>query len=287
MKLKNATEKIKEFHKTSGNRDCRICKRYANNVCTDFNIFVCPVCSGVLREFNFKIKGISMTAWTNDDASKICSSGGNAADLASNGKESIHREATDVEVRSWIKATYVDKIKPSGYRQPGASTNIEEESKQLANMFPADISQERAKQLVQKYGSLEQAIDEYLTEKEKAMVNDKNKKDKDNKKNNKKKHEKKKKDKGMDRDHETISKTFTSFGGTEYYNANSSKGTPNFGVTAPESSPYMSQTLESYDHHPTPQSSTNLNWAQRIAEQNQLAEQQQQLMIQQQQHQQQ
>ena len=59
---------IRKLSKSEGNKFCVDCNEkmpgYANMT---HNTFVCMRCSGLHREFQFKIKGISMSTFTVDD----------------------------------------------------------------------------------------------------------------------------------------------------------------------------------------------------------------------------
>ena len=56
---------LREFQKEPDNKRCADCKeRGPQYLCLNFNTFVCTTCSGVHREFNFRVKGISMSTFT-------------------------------------------------------------------------------------------------------------------------------------------------------------------------------------------------------------------------------
>ena len=70
---------LREFQKEPDNKRCADCKeRGPQYLCLNFNTFVCTTCSGVHREFNFRVKGISMSTFTGPEVEAIVKHGGNA-----------------------------------------------------------------------------------------------------------------------------------------------------------------------------------------------------------------
>ncbi|CUV06006.1 unnamed protein product [Cryptosporidium hominis] len=70
-------ERLRSFQKSCiENRKCANCNEIGPNyVCINFGTFVCSVCSGIHREFNHKVKGISLSKWKFDEIRLICSLG--------------------------------------------------------------------------------------------------------------------------------------------------------------------------------------------------------------------
>ena len=61
-------ELIKELRKVECNKKCAECgDRGPQSVVLDFCVFVCMTCSGIHREFNHKVKSISMYNFTKDE----------------------------------------------------------------------------------------------------------------------------------------------------------------------------------------------------------------------------
>jgi hypothetical protein len=65
-KIKSSVEKnqqeIRKLSLIPENRVCMDCQTKSTpNVVLDFGIFVCTVCAGLHRKYQFKVKGISMT----------------------------------------------------------------------------------------------------------------------------------------------------------------------------------------------------------------------------------
>ena len=69
---------IRKISKSEGNKFCVDCnEKMPAYVNMTHNTFVCTRCSGLHRELQFKIKGISMSTFTQDDVAML-SSGGNS-----------------------------------------------------------------------------------------------------------------------------------------------------------------------------------------------------------------
>ena len=94
------------------------------------NSFVCTKCSGIHREFQFKIKGISMSIFTQEEVSALEAGGNslvNATYLAryQNGRDvAIPTTSTDnVKLREFIKQKYLDKKWFGDSSTPNSSFN--------------------------------------------------------------------------------------------------------------------------------------------------------------------
>jgi len=65
----------KGFHKA--NRTCFTCtQRGPNHICVSFSTFACDTCAGILREFSFRVKSISLSTWTEAEVADL-EKGGN------------------------------------------------------------------------------------------------------------------------------------------------------------------------------------------------------------------
>ena len=70
---------LKDLRKEEGNKRCFECsERGPNYVDMDHNTFVCTSCAGILREFTFKVKGLSMATFTAAEVKALKTSGGNS-----------------------------------------------------------------------------------------------------------------------------------------------------------------------------------------------------------------
>lgn len=70
---------VKKLSKLEGNKTCAECpERMPGYVNLSHKTFVCTKCAGVLRDLQFKIKGISMSKFTKEDLDEMMSGGNNA-----------------------------------------------------------------------------------------------------------------------------------------------------------------------------------------------------------------
>ncbi|KAK9802881.1 hypothetical protein WJX73_000451 [Symbiochloris irregularis] len=106
---------LKGLLKEADNRACANCGSLGPQyVVTDFNIFVCSICSGVHREFNHRCKGITMATFKPDEVVAV-QQGGNAVALAQYLAKWSPRDLpkpTDRrpdQIKSWIDAVYKQK----------------------------------------------------------------------------------------------------------------------------------------------------------------------------------
>jgi hypothetical protein len=73
------TAELKKLSKVESNKTCCECpERMPGYVNLSHKTFVCTKCAGILRDLQFKIKGISMSKFTQQDLDEM-STGGNAA----------------------------------------------------------------------------------------------------------------------------------------------------------------------------------------------------------------
>lgn len=70
------TAELKKLSKVEGNKTCAECpERMPGYVNLSHKTFVCTKCAGVLRDLQFKIKGISMSKFTQQDLDEMLSGG--------------------------------------------------------------------------------------------------------------------------------------------------------------------------------------------------------------------
>jgi len=63
---------LKTVRKEEGNKHCFVChERGPQYVDVEHNVFVCTLCSGILREFSFRIKGLSMSTFSLAEAKAL------------------------------------------------------------------------------------------------------------------------------------------------------------------------------------------------------------------------
>lgn len=188
MPSSDPTKRIQDFKKKEkDNGKCAVCGGFSDTILMQHHSFVCSRCSGVLREVGLTVKGISATNWTAADADKICN-GGNRKERDElcggwDGSElAVNPDSADRDVKKFIQAKYVDKkwatgsggggsrgSKPSsgggGGGGAGQSSSSRQpdpgEAKKFAGMF-GDLTEDKAAELLKKYGSIEEALEPYL-----------------------------------------------------------------------------------------------------------------------------
>lgn len=104
---------LKELRKEASNKNCFICnERGPTYIDMDHSTFVCTMCGGILREFTFKIKGISMAVFSATEVKTLktagCNAGGAKIWLARFKGEKPQPGDKD-KVRSFIKEAFVSK----------------------------------------------------------------------------------------------------------------------------------------------------------------------------------
>lgn len=106
---------LRKLTKLDGNKTCADCpEKMPGYVNLTHHTFVCTRCSGIHRELQFKVKGISMSVFTAGDVSDLAVRG-NAIHNASYMARYQPRDFTlpngsDIgKLREFIKAKYIDK----------------------------------------------------------------------------------------------------------------------------------------------------------------------------------
>mmetsp|Transcript_14525 Transcript_14525/g.25818 ORF Transcript_14525/g.25818 Transcript_14525/m.25818 type:complete len:353 (-) Transcript_14525:3-1061(-) len=139
--------------KTKENRFCFECgERGPSYVCLNFNTFVCTSCSGILREFSYRVKGISMSTFTDEEMAQI-RDGGNAKARSiwlAKHKSKDFPEPTPGQrdaIRKFIMYKYQDKrwYKSSGSKKKKQviSESESEESSSSSSSDSDDSEEER------------------------------------------------------------------------------------------------------------------------------------------------
>ena len=105
-------DKIK---KREENKKCFDCgEKGTTYVCTDFGTFICSRCAGILRELNFKVKGISVSIFNQKEIDLLEKNGNEVAygiwmAKYKEGKDKKPNNKNDDELREFLKKKYKDK----------------------------------------------------------------------------------------------------------------------------------------------------------------------------------
>ncbi|CAD7926934.1 unnamed protein product [Amoebophrya sp. A25] len=113
-------DRIRAFQRSAenGSKKCADCPQMGPTyVCylDDYRFFVCTNCSGIHRELNHKVKGISVSKWTPEEVDDIVNGGGNKRASAYYGAEWNPRDYQEPDsgdsgkLREFIRLKYVDK----------------------------------------------------------------------------------------------------------------------------------------------------------------------------------
>jgi len=145
---------LREMQRRSkANKSCFECgERGPSYVCLNFNTFVCTECSGILREFSYRVKGISMSKFTEEEMSKIKAGGNVKAKkiwLAKHreGEFQLPQPGQRSRVRKFIQQKYQDK---RWFRNPNrkkADSGSDSSSSDSSSEDEAAAARRRAKEL--------------------------------------------------------------------------------------------------------------------------------------------
>lgn len=110
-------DRLRAFQRGSTvNKKCADCtERGPTYVCLDFQTFVCQTCSGIHREFGHKVKGISLSEWTQWEVQGVVERGGNeiaAQEWLGKWQKDKFPEPTGADldlVREFLKLKYMEK----------------------------------------------------------------------------------------------------------------------------------------------------------------------------------
>ena len=125
--------KLDKMKQKDENKKCFDCgERGASYVCLNFGTFICSRCAGILRELNFKVKGIGLTIF-NEKEMEILENNGNSVAkkiwLAKykKGKSKEPNISDDKEFKDFLKEKYEEK---KWYKKPKKKKSKNEEDKE-------------------------------------------------------------------------------------------------------------------------------------------------------------
>ena len=113
--VKELAQKLDKMKKRDENKKCFDCgEKGTTYVCIDFGTFICSRCSGILRELNFKVKGISVSIFNQKEIDILEKNGNEVAGkiwLAKfkEGKDKRPDTKNDDELRDFLKEKYKQK----------------------------------------------------------------------------------------------------------------------------------------------------------------------------------
>lgn len=89
--------RIRAMQKVGGNKECLDCtEKGPQSIVLNFSTFVCTVCSGIHREFNHRIKSISMSKFSPEEVADIEAKGNDKMHAVCVRSRRARRRATDV-----------------------------------------------------------------------------------------------------------------------------------------------------------------------------------------------
>jgi hypothetical protein len=112
---RKAEQRLKALLKEPANKRCANCDSLGPQyVVSNYNVFVCTVCSGVHRQFGHRVKGVSMSTFKPDEVAALAESGNarfaayylhkwTTAALPKPVDRDVHR------INTWIGAVYQDR----------------------------------------------------------------------------------------------------------------------------------------------------------------------------------
>ena len=128
--VKELAQKLDKMKKRDENKKCFDCgEKGTTYVCIDFGTFICSRCSGILRELNFKVKGISVSIFNQKEIDILEKNGNEVAGkiwLAKfkEGKDKRPDTKNDDELRDFLKEKYKQK---KWYKKPKKSSEDDDE----------------------------------------------------------------------------------------------------------------------------------------------------------------
>eukprot|EP01032_Pedospumella_encystans_P030864 gene30864-34834_t len=113
-KVNKVEVELKKLTKLDGNKTCADCpEKMPGYADLTNNIFLCTKCAGIHRDFQFKVKGISMSVFNEEDVRALSNEGNvsfNAKYLAHYNTHDPLPNGSDVnKLKEFIKSKYLDK----------------------------------------------------------------------------------------------------------------------------------------------------------------------------------
>ena len=183
---KELSLKLNKMKQKEENKRCFDCgEKGTTYVCINFGTFICSRCAGILRELNFKVKGIGVTIFNQKEIEILENNGNSVAKkiwLAKykKGKSKVPSITDDKELTDFLIEKYEEK---KWYKNPKKKKSENEEDKEK------EKNKNKKNKKNKKYDE-ESDIDEDKEESESDSEKEKKKKKDEKKKKRKKKKEK-------------------------------------------------------------------------------------------------
>ena len=190
--VKEIAMKLDKIKKREENKKCFDCgEKGTTYVCTDFGTFICSRCAGILRELNFKVKGISVSIFNQKEIDLLEKNGNDVAYKIwmakyKEGKDKKPNNKNDDELREFLKKKYKDKKWMKKSKKGSDSEDDEDDDDNKKKDKKKDSKKKK-----------DSDDDESESDSSDSDDDDKNKKKKEKEKEKKKKIKQKKKKEGL------------------------------------------------------------------------------------------
>ena len=128
--VKELAQKLDQLKKKDENKQCFDCgEKGTTYVCINFGTFICSRCAGILRELNFKVKGISVSIFNQKEIDILTKNGNANAKKIWLAKYKENREGApnvkdDDAFRNFLNKKYKDK---KWYKAPKGGSGDDED----------------------------------------------------------------------------------------------------------------------------------------------------------------
>ena len=133
--VKETSLKVNKMKQNDENKKCFDCgEKGTSYVCTNFGTFICSRCAGILRELNFKVKGIGLTIFNEKEMEILENNGNEKAKkiwLAKykKGKDKVASLDDDEQLKDFLKEKYLDKRWYKKYKNKKKDDEDDEKNK--------------------------------------------------------------------------------------------------------------------------------------------------------------
>ena len=145
---KEISLKINKMKQNDENKKCFECgEKGTSYVCTNFGTFICSRCAGILRELNFKVKGIGLTIFNEKEMEVLEQNGNEAAKkiwLAKykKGKDIAPSLDDDKQLKDFLSEKYIDKRWYKKHKKKNKDDDEDEEKNKKKKKKKKDESED-------------------------------------------------------------------------------------------------------------------------------------------------